>query len=121
MKFIVSLAVLNFAIPLTVAFRWATYELGSTITISIPGTCRFRLGIKNTKGPLERRFMIKASIVTGIALFIFLGLLFALPSPYRFLVWIPYGIFLPLGIGFINKRQRDIQAEEGGILPGDSR
>jgi hypothetical protein len=77
--------------------------------------------IKNTKGPLERRFMIKASIVTGIALFIFLGLVFALPSYYRFLVWIPYGIFLPLGIGFINKRQREIQAEEGGILPGDSR
>jgi hypothetical protein len=74
--------------------------------------------IKNTKGPLERRFMIKASSVVWIALSIFLGMLFALPAPYRYLVWIPYGIFVPLGIRFINKRQREIQAEEQVNFPG---
>jgi Ca2+/Na+ antiporter len=73
--------------------------------------------IKNTRSPLERRFMIKASFMTWIALMIFLGLLFALPAPYRFLVWIPYGILLPIGIRYTNKRQREIQAGEQKHLP----
>lgn len=68
--------------------------------------------IKNTNGPLERRFMIKISVVTWIALLVFLGLLIGLPSPYRFLMWVPFGILLPLGIRYINKRQAEIRAME---------
>ena len=65
--------------------------------------------IRNTRGPLERAFMIKASIVTWIALLVFLGLLLGLPSPYRFLMWIPYGIGLPLGIRYMNRRIQQIR------------
>jgi len=72
--------------------------------------------IKHTKGPLEKRFMIKASIVTWVALSIFLGLLIALPTPYRFFMWVPYGILLPLGIRYSNKRQQAIQALEDGKI-----
>ncbi|MGD9223921.1 MAG: hypothetical protein PVH22_11770 [Desulfobacteraceae bacterium] len=68
--------------------------------------------IKNTKGPLEKRFMIRTSMVTWVALLIFLGLLIYLPTPYRFIMWIPYGILLPVGIRYINKRQGAIRAME---------
>jgi len=60
--------------------------------------------------------MIKVSIVAWIALSIFLGLLIGLPTPYRFFMWVPYGILLPTGIRYSNKRQRDIQAREDGTL-----
>ncbi len=69
-------------------------------------------GIKNTNGPLERSFMIKSAAVCWIAIFIFLGLLLGLPNPYRYFVWIPYGILLPLGIIYGNRRQQAIRQAE---------
>lgn len=72
--------------------------------------------IKNTKGPREKRFMIKAAVVTWSALSIFLALLIGLPAPYRFFMWVPYGILLPLGIRYSNKRQQALQALEDGKM-----
>ena len=68
--------------------------------------------IKNTNGPKERAFMVRASIIGWLAMGIFLALLLLLPNPYRFLMWIPYGVLLPLGIIFGNKRLAQIRAEE---------
>jgi len=68
--------------------------------------------LKNTKGPLERSFMIKSAAVCWIAILIFLGFLLGLPSPYRFFMWIPYSILLPLGIIHGNRRQQAIRQEE---------
>ena len=68
--------------------------------------------IKNTNGPLERKFMVKASIMIWIAVTIFLTLMYLIPSPYRFLLWIPYGLLLPVGIRYINKQQSFIREAE---------
>jgi cell division protein FtsW (lipid II flippase) len=68
--------------------------------------------IRNTKGPRERTFMIKASVVGWIVIGVFLAMLLLLPSPYRWFMWIPYGILLPFGIIFLNKRLAQIRAEE---------
>lgn len=78
--------------------------------------------IRNTDGPLERAFMIKSALVGWVALLIFLGLLFALPNPYLWFMWIPYGILLPLGIIYMNKKQQAIRlAESLNRLSDDSR
>ena len=68
--------------------------------------------IKNTHGPRERSFMIKAAVVGWIAILIFLGLLFALPEPYKWFMWIPYGILLALGVRYGNRKQECIRQEE---------
>ena len=68
--------------------------------------------IKNTGGPRERAFMIKGAVVCWIAIVVFLGLLFALPNPYRWFMWLPYGILLPLGVTYGNKKQQAIRQEE---------
>ena len=68
--------------------------------------------IKNTKGPLERAFMIKASIIAWVAIIIFLTLIFLLPNPYQLWLWVPYGILLPLGIIKLNKRVAEIREME---------
>lgn len=70
--------------------------------------------IKNTNGPRERRFMVKGAVVMWIGVSIFLALVFLLPYPYRWFLWIPYGPALVLGIIFGNKRQAQIRAEESG-------
>jgi phosphotransferase system glucose/maltose/N-acetylglucosamine-specific IIC component len=68
--------------------------------------------IKNTHGPRERRLMVKAAVVTWLAGGLFLFLLFVLPGPYKWLLWVPYGILLPVGIITVNKRQAKIRSEE---------
>ena len=40
------------------------------------------------------------------------GLMFVLPNPYRYLLWIPYAILLPLGIVYANRTQQRIRKEE---------
>jgi hypothetical protein len=42
----------------------------------------------------------------------FLILLLTIKSPWRFLLWGAYGIALPLGIVYINKKQQAIRQEE---------
>lgn len=71
--------------------------------------------IKNTAGPRERSFMIQVAVVAWLLITLFLMGLFLLPRPFNFLLWVPYGIALPLGILWCNRRQRTIRAEEAGL------
>jgi len=68
--------------------------------------------IKNTVGPRERQFMVRTAIVTWVVVTLFVVLLFVLPSPYRWLIWIPYGVALPLAIVSLNRKQQAIRLEE---------
>ena len=68
--------------------------------------------VKNTQGPKERAFMVQFALTTWIAVSVFLALLFLLPQPWNFLLWIPYAIALPLSIRFCNKRQLVIRESE---------
>ena len=68
--------------------------------------------IKNTNGPKEKAFMIKVSIISWVGILLFLALLLIIPSPYRFLLFIPYGIILPIVIIKGNKTQTKIREEE---------
>ena len=70
------------------------------------------VSIRNTSGPREKAFTIKASVIVWIAGSVFLTLLFLLPTPWRFYLWIPYGILLPLGIMKWNRTQQRIRQEE---------
>jgi len=70
--------------------------------------------IKNTNGPREQAFVIKASIVGSLAIAAFLAALFLLPSPYRHWLWGAYIILLVLGILKWNKKQAQIRREERG-------
>ena len=90
---------------------WIGGILGAGIGIigGIVGTC---FSIRNTNGPRERSFMVKACIVGWIAIAIFIVLMLMLPAPYRYLLWIPYGILLPLGIRYGNREQARIRQAE---------
>ena len=68
--------------------------------------------IRNTSGSREKAFIIKASIIMWIAGIAFITLLLVLQTPWRFLIWIPYGILLPLGIVTWNRTLQRIREEE---------
>jgi hypothetical protein len=72
--------------------------------------------IRNTAGPRERLFMVQVAIVAWIVVSAFVLGLLTLPQPYNFLLWVPYGIALPLGIFWSNRRQRVIRSEEASAV-----
>jgi MFS family permease len=68
--------------------------------------------IRHTNGPRERAFVVRACVVLWAGGIVFLALMFLLPMPWRFLLWIPYGVLLPLGIVAWNRAQQRIRREE---------
>lgn len=68
--------------------------------------------IKHTSGPRERAFMAKATVATWIAVIVFVAVLFALPGPHRWLLWLPYAILLPVVILYLNRRRLSIRERE---------
>ena len=84
--------------------------VGSIIGIAggIVGTY---FSIKNTSGPRERAFMVRAAIIAWLSLAILFAVMFLLPNSRPWL-WILYGLLLPLAIRYGNKRQAAIRREE---------
>ena len=68
--------------------------------------------IKNTSGPKERSFVMKASALTWVTILVFLCAILLLPSPYNNLMWLPYGLLLGFGIRKFNQIQKRIRDAE---------
>jgi hypothetical protein len=71
-------------------------------------------GVRNTKGPRERAFMLRVATVCWLAMAVFLAAMWVTPMPFRVLLWIPYAGALPLAIRGVNRRQEQIRREEAG-------
>lgn len=95
--------------------------IGSAIGL-IGGAIGTYFSIKNTAGPGERSFMIRVAVIGWNAVTVFLLGVLALPKPFNWLLWVPYGIGLPLGIHWCNRRQAQIRADEASRrAPGPAR
>ena len=70
------------------------------------------LSIRNTRGPAERSFVIKAAVACWVAVSGLLVALTTFPDPYRTLVWIPYVFLLVLGVQRIQRIQQRIREQE---------
>ena len=68
--------------------------------------------IRNTAGPRERAFVVRASVLCWVAVVLFLIALILTPRPYAWLLWVPYSLLLPLAILAWNRRQALIRSEE---------
>ncbi len=87
--------------------------IGSAVGL-LGGIVGTYFSIKNTRGPRERAFAIKASILAWVFLAGFLGAILVLPPSQRFWPWLPYVVVLPLGIRAWNRKQSRIRSEESG-------
>jgi hypothetical protein len=73
--------------------------------------------LKNTAGPRERTFMIRASVLAWVVVISFLAGLWLAPPAYRPLLWLPYILTLMPGIHILNRRQEQIRREEAAPPP----
>jgi len=95
--------------------------IGGSVLGVLGGVIGTWFSIKNTNGPRERAFMVKTAVIVWVAVTLFLVLLLTLPQPYNYLMWIPYGILLPVGINRTNRIQAEIRKQEhpGNTSPGE--
>lgn len=84
---------------------------GSIIGIA-GGVIGTYFSIKNTDGPKERAFIIKASAVFWAIGIIFVTFIFVIESPYKWFIWLPYGVIFPTIIRVLNRRLSQIRQEE---------
>ena len=70
--------------------------------------------IKNTNGPREHAFAIKASILCWIVVTLFIVGMCLIPSWYKILLIIAYVVILIIGIRKWNATQFRIRKEESG-------
>lgn len=68
--------------------------------------------VRNTNGPRERHFVIKASILCWIVVLLFVTGMALIPGWYKLLLVIPYLIGLIVGIRKWNEIQFRLQREE---------
>ena len=54
--------------------------------------------VRSAKGPKEKAFVRRSCVITFLAITTLLALMYFLPSPYRFLVLIPYLGLVPVFI-----------------------
>ncbi len=71
--------------------------------------------IKNTSGPRERAFMIKAAILCWVFVGLFCAGMWLIPSWYKMLLVVPYVAILLFCIRWGNATQSRIRREESGL------
>lgn len=52
--------------------------------------------IRNARGPKEKTFVLWNNFFAWLVIVVLLGLMYLLPSPYRYLLLIPYFLHLPV-------------------------
>ena len=92
----------------------ATVGLIGGIFGTMGGVLGTYVSIKSAKGPIERAFIKKTAVIVWIIVSVFIGLLLTLPKPYNFLLWIPYGITMLIGVPKLRKKHTEIRRSESG-------
>ncbi len=90
---------------------WAGGIIGSVIGLS-GGAFGVYCSIRNTRGPKERAFMIRASVACCLFVGLYLAALWLLPPAYKVLMIVPYVALLVLGIAWLNRAHARVRQEE---------
>ena len=77
--------------------------IGSVIGV-LGGIVGTYLGIKRVANDVQRKFMIRCAVFVWIFVLAFVALLIFLPAPWKYIIFVPYGIGLPIAIIWGNKR-----------------
>ena len=86
--------------------------IGGAVVGVLGGLAGTYCSIRNTDGPRERAWMIRASLICWLLVTLFLVGMWLIPAPYRFLLWLPYPFLLIWGIRILNQKQAEIRRQE---------
>ena len=95
---------------------WAGAIIGGGIGL-LGGIIGSYCSIRNTKGPRERAFMVRATIICWIGVTAFILGMWFLRTPYRFALIPVYVIVLIIAVRYCNRRQTAIRRQEAEPPP----
>jgi hypothetical protein len=72
--------------------------IGGAVIGVLGGVFGTWMSLRACRTPAERLMMWRWSLTFWLGVALFGVLMLTLPSPYRFLLWIPYAILLPLAV-----------------------
>lgn len=87
--------------------------IGSVIGL-LGGIAGAWFAIRNARGPRERAWVIRASLVAVVMVASFVAAMLLIPVPLRYWLWLPYAAILPLSIRAWNRKLSMIGQEESG-------
>jgi len=70
------------------------------------------LSLRAAAGPRERAHILKIVILLALVGILFAILMWEIPSPWNSLLWVAFGLFLPLVVTLGNREQERIRNEE---------
>ena len=89
--------------------------IGGSLIGLFGGVAGTWVSIRATKGPKERAFVIRASLVCWAAILVFLAALFLIPTPWNFLLWLVYVPALIVGIRRFNAGAASARVEDKAV------
>tara|TARA_R110002111_G_C5962038_1_gene369563 strand:- start:88 stop:405 length:318 start_codon:yes stop_codon:yes gene_type:complete len=86
--------------------------VGGTLLGFLGGVYGTWNSIQQTNGPRERAFVVKMSVLFWIVVSLFVVLVFVLPAPWNYYIWLPYGLWLTSTIRRCDLKQQAIREAE---------
>ncbi|HAW28123.1 MAG TPA: hypothetical protein DCY03_08400 [Planctomycetaceae bacterium] len=86
--------------------------VGGTLLGLLGGVYGTWNSIQQTKGPRERAYVKKMALMFFIVVPLFVVLVFVLPDPWNYYIWLPYGLWLTTTIRRSALKQQAIREAE---------
>ncbi|WP_417378766.1 hypothetical protein [Gimesia sp.] len=74
--------------------------------------------LRNAQGPQERSYLVKMAVLYWIVVPLFVVLVFVLPDPWNYYIWLPYGLWLTSTIRRSAVKQQTIREAEATPAAG---
>ncbi len=68
--------------------------------------------VRNTRGPKEHAYVVSHCVGAWLVIFLLFAVMYVVPSPYRYLLLIPYFVHLPIATYRFTLRQQIIRHRE---------
>lgn len=88
------------------------FRFGFVLIVTITGFIASLTTIRSTRGPLEKKFMVRCNAGAWALLVLLIVLVLTLKEPWSYLVFIPYGLHLPFAVFWTTQRQQVIRRYE---------
>ena len=93
-------------------------EIWGVVVLILGGALATAVSLANTRGPRERAFVAKVCAGGWVAAIALVAGLVLIPRPFGFLLWLPFGIAVPLALTKARRHQQQIRTAEGESTTG---
>ena len=88
-------------------------DLWLAMLLLVGGTVGTVCTVQRARGSCERRLLLWICASLWLAAIVFVVGILSIPRPFGVLLWVPYGVGVPIGVSFFRGRLRHARANDG--------